>query len=753
MLFAGGNDISLPAFTSGAAVTGNTFSTGLPTGLFVVGAGVNDTLSNPQAILDLAVADFDLDGDLDYAALRADGVVEVRDGDGAGNFSLLDVSGALTGATALAVGRMGTDAYPDLVVVHDKSISVFLNDGTGAFGAAPDSTQTQAASNGHTGGLVLVDYDRDGLLDVVVGDKNGGNRTLLGRRGLATGALSSVTQTVVVPVDVEFMASADVDSDGFTDILYTEIDGGVLFARGNGTFFVAPQVDVVGDDLQHLTPVDLNRDAFPDVVIVDRATDEYESLSSDGRAAPNLSPAASAAIAPGALTKTEPREIVAGDWNGDGKPDVVIAHKGVDGIVVRLGDGTLTLPTGAAATEYDTTGVADPDQIVAGDFNRDGDTDVLVTSSNSGAGVVRFLPGDGEANGGGSTVSAVQLVPWARNVAQVGVGDFDLDGHPDIFATSAITQDFQAFLNDGDAVSFSAAGTPVGLGTGSKAEGVVVTDFNRDGLPDVVLVAGQFVSMIGNGDGTFAAPVPLASIGSNPQDVAVADLNGDGILDAAFPELTSNTVQVVRGNGAGFDALLAGDSLATTSGGPSPVRIGDVNNDGLPDLFTVVKTGNGSPSVLDVFLNQGGFAFTRVSTTLTQLKARGMDVGDINRDGVLDVVVLSGGDDLIEILEGNGDGTFTNRGTITALSGRNVALLDLDKDGDLDLIQTGAGAGGAQSYANTNPAAFTFGAAQIRTGPASPENMAFGDMNRDGEIDLVAASDLANGGMQLYFGE
>ena len=749
---------ALAAFTSGAAVTGNVFTTGAPTGLFVVAGGINDTLSSTEKILDLAVADFDLDGDLDYAALRGDGVVEIRSGLGTGSFTLYDVSGALTSAVALAVGRMDTDAYPDLVLIHDSgggsidSISVFLNDGTGAFGAAPDSTRTTA--NSDYADVVLADYNRDGVLDVVVGEKDGGGvRRLTGRLGSASGALAAGTQTVVIPNTLQHMTVADVNGDGFMDVVHTDKDSdAVNLSLGNGTFFTAPQVDVTaGAEPQDVVAVDLNRDGFPDAVVVDVGVDNYESYSSDGRAAPNLSAATVAGTAPG-LAKTGAQGIAVGDWNGDGKSDVVIAHSDNDGIVVRLGDGTLTFPAGGSATEYDTTGVTDPDQVVTGDFNRDGDADLLVASSVSSAGVVRFLPGDGQTNGGDSGVSAVQIVPWARSVGDVVVADFDLDGHPDVVATSTDSFDLQGFLNDGDAVSFTAAGTPVVIGT-SKAEGITSGDFNRDGRPDVVLVSSSFVSLIGNGDGTFAAPVSHSTLGSNAVDVRLADLNGDGILDAVYVEKTSDTVQIIRGNGTGFDAPLVADQH-TTSERPGAVRLGDMNRDGLLDVIVTAQTANGSVSTVEVFLNQGAFAFTRVITSLTQDRSGGLDVGDVTRDGVLDVVVLSKNTGVIELLEGDGDGTFTNRGTrTTPLSGKFITLVDLDKDGDLDMIQPRVALGGVLTYENTTPGSFTFAAAQTRTGPASTKGTGFADMNRDGEIDLVAGSDVANGGIQIYLGE
>jgi hypothetical protein len=194
------------------------------------------------------------------------------------------------------------------------------------------------------------------------------------------------------------------------------------------------------------------------------------------------------------------------------------------------------------------------------------------------------------------------------------------------------------------------------------------------------------------------------------------------------------------------------DSHATADQ-PNAVRLADVNADGLLDVIVSARTANNNPSVADVFLNQGGLAFTRVQNATTMLRAAEFDVGDIDRDGYPDLVILSQSEVEIEILEGNGDGTFTTRGTVPAVNGGSVGLADLDKDGDLDLVQTRGTSTGVQSYPNTDPASFTFGAAQLRASVGSPKSMAFGDLNRDGEIDLVAGSDVTDGGMHVYFGE
>jgi len=307
-----------------------------------------------------------------------------------------------------------------------------------------------------------------------------------------------------------------------------------------------------------------------------------------------------------------PLALATGDFNADGKLDLVVANLYSSDVSVFLGKGNGTFEP---AVNYNVR--SDPYSVALGDFNGDGRVDLAVV--NDGSNSVSVLLGKGDG-----TFQAALNYGTGPQPTSVAVGDFNRDGKLDLAVTSFASDTVSVLLGNGD----DTFRTALSYGAGTQPWSVAVGDFNRDGRLDLA-VANKFGDnisiLLGNGDGTFLSPVNYA-VGSAPESVAVADFNRDGKLDVVVGNFDSNDISVLLGNGDGTFKAAVNYAVAS----PQSIAIGDLNGDGNLDL--IVGSFDNAVSVL---LGSGNGTF-RPAVTFGCVTGA-VTTGDFNSDGRLDV--------------------------------------------------------------------------------------------------------------------
>jgi hypothetical protein len=380
---------------------------------------------------------------------------------------------------------------------------------------------------------------------------------------------------------------------------------------------------------------------------------------------------------------------------------------------------------------------------------------------------------------------AVTYAAGGIDAVSVAVADLNGDGTPDLVVLNSESQSTSVgvLLGKGDGTFQPVVTYDAG---GSFGSSVVVADVNGDGKADLIVASecpigscglpypGTIGVLLGNGDGTFQGPVIYAagvySRGNALPKVAVADVNGDGKLDIVVSNECASDSNCNYPTGPGGVSVLLGNGdgnfqspIVYSSGGyeGTGVVIADVNGDGKPDLLVSNDCFSWSecvdvqyyPGGLGVLLGNGDGTFQPpVSYESGGYLADSLAVADLNHDGKLDVAVVNKCQSAIgcdagnvSVLLGNGDGSFQAPNNYSAGFGSwalTVAIGDVNGDGNLDLVTTST-CFNCRTRVSVLPGngdgTFQPFITFLSGGYLYSDSIAIADLNHDGRPDIVVA--------------
>lgn len=631
--------------------------------------GPNKQYASIPTATDLVTGDVDGDGNLDALFARLNGsTISMLRGSGTGAFFPgLTAFSAAAGAEVLRSADLNGDGRFDLVSANRVAGSVSVLMGAPGSGFAPALTTPVGTS---PTGLALGDFDLDGQLDLVTANEGSASVSLLSHASLGGSAPAGMPATYALAQAPRAIVSLDVNADGRQDVAFTFPSAGTVgWMLGSATGFGSVASLGAGASVSGLSTADVSGDGRADLIAVNSVPwGQLQVLRSNG---------ASGFLATKSyLAGNSPTEVALGELSGDSIPDLVIGNNSSLGSYATAlrGDGA-----GGFVVPKTTPIGSGPWHLETADLNADGRCDAVVTNASSNNLSILIA----------SSAAVAFSMPLSATTGQaprcVVIRDFNGDGKLDAAVANSSPPPYTSgtigiHLGTGlgslpQASQIQASGGPWYLGAG---------DFNNNGATDIVF-ANRYTSRVGltlgNGVGGFAAPSLIQTFSNGqPYQLAVGDFNEDGNLDVLTCDSNTGILTRLQGNGSGGFAPAAGVPVGGT---PSAIALADLNLDGHTDAVACRLEPEDDVVTL---LGSGLGTFPQNQKYVTGTGPRSARVGDLDRDGILDIIVANRTASNVAFLRGSSSPPFKLEATyLCGLAPRDLALIDLDADGALDV--------------------------------------------------------------------
>ena len=640
----------------------------------------------------VAAGDLDGDGKQDMAVANfTDNTVSVYlNKSTPGTISFADRVNLITGEGpyALFIADIDKDGKPEIVVANStgNSVSVFQNlsvPGQFNFQAKVDFTTGLAPRS-----VVACDIDADGKPEILTANYSGNSCSVL--RNASVGGIIN-TDSFVPRFDwntglaPQAIAAADINEDGMPEVLVAGSGSNFIsiFSKISYIYFGTRTDLPTGNGPKSLALADIDGDGQPDIISVNAVAN---SISVFRNKMPiGSTPMISFDLKTDFPTGKSPSALSIGDIDGDGKVDLISANPGDHSFSILRNNPTpetpRVMPPIVNSVQPDKGTIGSATVIAGANFN-------TVPADN----IVFFGATQAKVNTATATTLNV-TVPAGASYQEVSV----------LNATTKLTgysnKPYTTTFTSKNAITTNDFGAKVDFVTGSKPSAVATGDIDGDGKPDLVVVnsAANTISIYRNmalsgsiGTNSFATKIDF-NVGTGPQGIKIADLNGDGKLDIIVANYTGNSVSVLQNqavSGSITSSSFAAKVDFVAANAPKTIVIGDVDGDGRPEIMAV---GNTVAVLLNQVtagvINSGAFA-AKIDFLTNGVSS--MVFSDMNNDGKPDFVI--NGNYSMQIMVNNSKPGFLSMGSAVRVnselsaSGIMFAVSDVDGDGKPDIV-------------------------------------------------------------------
>jgi len=430
----------------------------------------------------------------------------------------------------------------------------------------------------------------------------------------------------------------------------------------------------------------------------------------------------------------EPWTLAVGDFDEDGRNDLVVPGAGSTSATVLLanGDGTFRRGTAPLSLAHGCT---------VADFDEDNNLDIACADGGTGALLVL-------GQGDGTFVPGTFVATTGSFSTAVVAGDFDEDTHQDLLIGFFNTHALALLTGNGDG-TFAA---PVDIGN-PQVLTLAAVDLNSDTHLDLITAdpaAGVSVRIrLGNGDGTFVDGAGLAG-GDSPGAYVIDDFDGDTNLDLGVANSNSDDMSVFLGNG---DGTFGVETRYAAGNQPFSISFADLDDDGAGDLVV----GNNLDRFVSIYFGNGNGTFAAESRLDTVHTSGPLHIEDLDGDGRLDLTIGSYFWGTVNVLLGHGDGSFPLPvGTIESIPAANsvvrTAAGDFDENGLLDLAlihDPSSPPDGISIVVADGSGGFLLADTDIPG--TDPSDLAIADFDNDTHLD-VAVTNLTSNNGSIFLG-
>lgn len=636
-------------------------------------------------VSDVAVGDLTGDGRLDAAVVDLDGAVQILVGQGGGVFLPGTRTSVDTDGSEIRAVDLDGDLDLDLVVAsfRQDTVSILENTGSGDFVAGAVLTTAAIPTS-----LAVRDCNDDDIFDVIVAHFSPSRIEVFLGNGDGTFA-PSVFLAVPSGGRTAGLAVADVTGDGFSEVLVADTDRSqalIYLGDSQGLHSTVVEVPVAGGPFG-LAVGELTGDGVQDIVVTNFSARTVQVLASD---ATNTVRVIQEVPFPG-----QPGFVSVGDVTGDGLADVIVSEIGRMAIAVYANTGNENAPLAVTPTVLGTVGF--PYRPVPADVNDDGRGDLIVPGAETDILNV-FLAREIGLAGSRHHEASFGFDPMDLP-SLVAKGDLDLDGDDEV-VTAALDEPRAIVLGalaptDGTDDPVLGSITEIDFRDRVLADGEIqrhvsalhIADVDADGKLDVIAAVTGGIKIAFNDSVAGQAPsfsvLPISGVfaeGQGGHDIAVTDVDADGLLDLIVAYDTDQQLRVARGmGGRQFEPATATN---VSPGGPGGLAVGDFDGSGRVQVAVSVL----EQAVIRFFAPDANGQLVFVRDEAVGAVPTRLDVTDLNGDGASDLVVSNSDADSLSLLVAVGGGVFNRTDVPVGASPLALLTEDLNRDGNPDIL-------------------------------------------------------------------